>query len=67
MQPKSTKNRSSKKLLNKKKKMTSLDLTMFMTRADVNSDKSSSGGYSSDTQESQVGESALLNYAELYK
>jgi len=29
--------------------MTSLDLTMFMTRADVVSDKSSSGGYSSDT------------------
>lgn len=50
----------------KKKKMTSLDLTMFMTKADI-SEKSSSGGYSSDTQESQVGESALLNYAELYK
>jgi hypothetical protein len=51
----------------KKKKMTSLDVTMFMTRADVESEKSSTGGYSSDTQESQVGESALLNYAELYK
>ena len=48
--------------------MTSLDLTTFMTKADVSSSSDSpSEGYSSDTQESQVGESALLNYAQIYK
>ena len=54
--------------MQKKKKMTSLDLTTFMTKADVSSSSDSpSEGYSSDTQESQVGESALLNYAQIYK
>ena len=50
MVPKSLKARkSSRKLLMKKKKMTSLDLTMFMTRANVSDKSSSEGGYSSDT------------------
>jgi len=39
--------------MQKKKKMTSLDLTTFMTKADVSSSSDSpSEGYSSDTQES---------------